>query len=581
MNIFNRLLAKFLPEDEYGTDDASGMNKRYKKFRISLLTTMLTISMLPATITAAIGYFQYRDLLQTTEKEQLLWNLEGAQKTMQALINELHSSIEFIVRDDRCDEILDQDTLDTMLIRLKLKYSGFVDLGVIDSRGIQLTYAGPYKLQGYNYRVQEWFDQVQAHGFHVSNVFLGYRNIPHFVIAVSKKRPDSEDYWVLRATINADTLQEFISTINTKASDDIFLVSRTGKLQTSSRYFGNSMEYCPICETSSHIHDIVKLERGMGDVLQVSAALENTPWLLVLIKEKYVHQAAWSSFRKRLLLIFLGCSVACLVISYSLSTMLTNRIRETDEKRQSLLTEAEHSNKLASIGRLAAGVAHEINNPLAIIDQKSGLMQDLLGLTEDFKYKDKFYTSITGIQNGVSRCKAITHRLLGFARRMDVILEEIKLNELIQEVLNFLEKEAMYNRIRLELHFQQDLPAIYCDRGQLQQIFLNIINNAIDAIGKDGLISITSRVSQEKDVVIQIKDSGPGIPPNILKHIFDPFFTTKAPGKGTGLGLSITYGLVKKLGGDITVSSEIGKGATFDIRLPIKPDKSAERANNE
>ncbi|MBU0908724.1 MAG: two-component sensor histidine kinase, partial [Proteobacteria bacterium] len=166
-------------------------------------------------------------------------------------------------------------------------------------------------------------------------------------------------------------------------------------------------------------------------------------------------------------------------------------------------------------------------------------------------------------------------------RRMDVILEEIKLNELIQEVLNFLEKEAMYNRIRLELHFQEDLPTIYCDKGQLQQIFLNIINNAIDAIGKDGLISITSGVLQAKDVVVKIQDSGPGIPPNILKHIFDPFFTTKAPGKGTGLGLSITYGLVKKLGGDITVSSEVGKGATFEIRLPIKPDKSAERDKNE
>ena len=577
MNIFNQWLAKFLPEDEYGIDDASGMNKRYKKFRISLLTTMLTISMLPATITAAIGYFQYRDLLQTTEKEQLLWNLEGAQKTMQALINELHSSIEFVVREDRCDEILDQDTLDTMLIRLKLKYNGFVDLGVIDSRGIQLTYSGPYKLQGYNYRVQEWFDQVLSHGFYVSNVFLGYRNIPHFVIAVSKKRSDSEDYWVLRATINADTLQEFISTINTKASDDIFIVSRAGKLQTSSRYFGNAMEYCPICETSSHIHEIFKLEGGMGDVLQVSAPLENTPWLLVLVKEKYIHQAAWSSFRQRLLLIFLSCSVACLVISYSLSTMLTNRIRETDEKRQSLLTEAEHSNKLASIGRLAAGVAHEINNPLAIIDQKSGLMEDLLGLTEDFKYKDKFYTSIAGIQNGVGRCKAITHRLLGFARRMDVILEEIKLNEVIQEVLNFLEKEAMYNHIRMELHFQEDLPTIYCDRGQLQQIFLNIINNAIDAIGKDGLIAITTKL-QGADVTVRIKDSGPGIPPNILKHIFDPFFTTKAPGKGTGLGLSITYGLVKKLGGDITVSSEVGKGATFEIRLPVKPEKSAKES---
>jgi two-component system NtrC family sensor kinase len=187
MNIFNRWLARFFPADEYGVDDPSGINKRYRRFRISLLTTMLTISMVPVFITAAIGYFQYRDLLQTTEKEQLLWNLDGAQKTMQALINELHSSIDFIIREDRCEEMLNQETLDAMLVRIKAKYSGFVDLGVIDSRGIQLTYSGPYKLKGYNYRVQEWFDQVLAHGFYVSNVFLGYRNIPHFVIAISKK----------------------------------------------------------------------------------------------------------------------------------------------------------------------------------------------------------------------------------------------------------------------------------------------------------------------------------------------------------------------------------------------------------
>jgi len=146
--------------------------------------------------------------------------------------------------------------------------------------------------------------------------------------------------------------------------------------------------------------------------------------------------------------------------------------------------------------------------------------------------------------------------------------------------LNFLEKEAMYSRIRMELNFQEDLPTIFCDRGQLQQIFLNIINNAIDAIGKDGLISIITRL-QETEVVVQIKDSGPGIPPNILQHIFDPFFTTKSPGKGTGLGLSIAYGLVKKIGGEITVNSEIGKGATFEIRLPVKPDKSTERDQNE
>jgi two-component system NtrC family sensor kinase len=581
MNIFTRWLLKILPAEALSLDGLSDINKHYERFRLSLLGTMLLISMVPVSIAAAIGYFQYRDLLQTTEKEQLLWNLEGAQKTMQALIKELHSSIEFIVEEESCQESVDQQTLNTLLARLQGKYNGFIDLGIIDSTGIQLTYAGPYKLQGYNYRAQEWFDQAVKRDFYISNVFLGYRNIPHFVIAITKKRLASDDFWILRATINADTLQEFISTINTKASDDIFLVSNCGIMQTSSRYYGNILELCPICETPNQIAGIKRLRGETGDLLHASATLENTPWILVLIKEKYIHQQAWSAFRKRLLLIFLGCTISCLLISYTLSSMVTDRIRKTDEKQLSLLYEAEHSNKLASIGRLAAGVAHEINNPLAIIDQKNGLMQDLLGLTGDFKHKEKFYTSIAGIHNSVNRCKVITHRLLGFARRMDVILEKINLRDLIQDVINFLEKEAMYSHIRLELSFPEELPEILCDRGQLQQIFLNIINNAIDAIGKDGVITVSAAL-EEKFIAVKIKDSGPGIPPDVLKHIFEPFFTTKSPGKGTGLGLSITYGLIQKIGGEISVSSQVGNGATFEIRLPVTSDNTAEeRESNE
>jgi two-component system NtrC family sensor kinase len=233
------------------------------------------------------------------------------------------------------------------------------------------------------------------------------------------------------------------------------------------------------------------------------------------------------------------------------------------------MTEAEHTGKLASIGRLAAGVAHEINNPLAIIDQKAGLMTDLIDFSEEFKYKEKFSTSIEGIQDAVERCKVITHRLLGFARRMDVAFEHIDINDLLREVLGFLEKEALYSHINLELSLDDDLPTIFSDRGQLQQIFLNIVNNGIDAIGENGDIVLITSQRDEETIDVQIQDSGPGIPPELITRIFDPFFTTKEAGKGTGLGLSITYGLVKKLDGNISVKSEVGKGTTFTVSLPI------------
>ncbi|MBU3937495.1 MAG: ATP-binding protein, partial [Proteobacteria bacterium] len=219
----------------------------------------------------------------------------------------------------------------------------------------------------------------------------------------------------------------------------------------------------------------------------------------------------------------------------------------------------------------AAGVAHEINNPLAIIGEKAGLMQDLVGLDQDFRYREKFLNQLASLQNAVGRARTITHRLLGFARRMEPSLTVVQLNEIVQEVLSFLEKEAAYRNIDVFLQLQKDLPVIMADHGQLQQVFLNVINNAIDAIRSDGAIHITSSRENNKTVMVAISDTGPGIAPEIMKNIFEPFFTTKAneERKGTGLGLSITYGIVQKLGGEIEVSSEVGVGTTFIISFPI------------
>ena len=237
-----------------------------------------------------------------------------------------------------------------------------------------------------------------------------------------------------------------------------------------------------------------------------------------------------------------------------------------------MMQEAEHKDKLASIGRLAAGVAHEINNPLAIINQKTGLIEDLLEISEDFEQKSTLLRNLKSIDTSVERCKAITHRLLGFARRADVLFENLSVNDTIREVLQFLENSMIYSRIKLDLQLREQLPEIYSDRVQLQQIFLNIINNAIDAIGREGTITIISNlIAGEIRIVIQ--DDGVGIAEETLPHIFEPFFTTKETGKGTGLGLSITYGLIKKLGGDITVRSNVGKGTAFTITLPLSAEK--------
>jgi two-component system NtrC family sensor kinase len=297
--------------------------------------------------------------------------------------------------------------------------------------------------------------------------------------------------------------------------------------------------------------------------------IKNTPWSLILVEKQYIHHQDWTTFRTRLFTIVLVCLAINLLVVYGLVTMLTNLIRKADELQITMLKEAEHTDRLVSIGRLAAGVGHEINNPLAIINQKTGLTVDLLHISPDFEHKETILGCLRGIDKSVERCKAITHRLLGFARRADVHNETLQVNDILKEVLVFLENSMMHSRIKVDLQLQEDLPLIASDHLQLQQIFLNIINNGIDAIGKDGTISIiTHTVAGEVRVVIQ--DNGHGIDKEVLPHIFEPFFTTKETGKGTGLGLSITHGLIKKLGGDITVRSQIDRGTAFTITLPTQ-----------
>jgi two-component system NtrC family sensor kinase len=277
-----------------------------------------------------------------------------------------------------------------------------------------------------------------------------------------------------------------------------------------------------------------------------------------------------------MLTLFLGSTVLIVFVVWALTGVLVRRIREADDKRAAAFREVEHAHKLSSIGRLAAGVAHEINNPLAIINEKAGLMNDLMEHGNDEIIRAKFPELVASVLQSVSRCRTITHRLLGFARRMEVQVEPLDVNEIVREVLGFLEKESLYRNISLELNLDDDLPRISSDRGQLQQVFLNIINNAIAAVDNGGRVQITTRSVDLDTVAVLITDNGVGMSDEVLSHIFEPFFTTKGA-EGTGLGLAITYGIVQKLGGRIAVASEEGKGSTFTIELPkrAKPQEES------
>jgi two-component system NtrC family sensor kinase len=168
----------------------------------------------------------------------------------------------------------------------------------------------------------------------------------------------------------------------------------------------------------------------------------------------------------------------------------------------------------------------------------------------------------------VDRCTEITRNLLDFARKREPVIQGVEVNRLIESMTMLVEKEGKHNNISIVRQYDKELPVIYSDAPQLRQVVLNFLTNAAHAIGKDGVITITTRLKNGDSVDIVIRDTGGGIPEENLQKIFDPFFTTKPPGQGTGLGLSICHGIIQRLGGRITVKSQMGQGTEFTITLP-------------
>jgi two-component system NtrC family sensor kinase len=228
------------------------------------------------------------------------------------------------------------------------------------------------------------------------------------------------------------------------------------------------------------------------------------------------------------------------------------------------------SQKLAAIGELSAGIAHEINNPLAIIRQEAEWMQLLLKKLGGGEGQElvELQGSIHQILQQVDRCTEIIRNLLDFARKRDPVIQAVEVNRIIESMTMLVEKEASHKNITIVRHYDENLPVIYSDAPQLRQIILNFLTNATQAIGQDGEIAITTRLSGADAVDIVISDTGCGIPEANLSKIFDPFFTTKPPGQGTGLGLSICHGLILRLGGRVKVASQVGRGTEFTITLP-------------
>jgi two-component system, NtrC family, sensor kinase len=548
--------------------------QHYKKLWWDIILATLSFSVLPLFILGGVIYHQFSVSYTAKIMENMKTLAENRASSIDLFLEERISQLTGLANTHSLQQLQNEDYLNKVFNVIQTRSKSFLDLGIIDAEGNHLAYVGPYYqvLKNVNYKDAPWFNEVMSTGVHVSDVFLGFRKLPHFIIAVMVR--DKNTVWVLRATIDSDIIDNIVRAAWIGKKGDAFIINRENVLQTTPRFGGKVMEPPKAPDFAAATGTAVEEMNFRGEsFLYASSILKLKKWILVIREAPTDQLTPLLQARFLAVLIALGGVVLIIIGAYFTTRAMMKELMRMERKKAASDEVAMQSSKMAALGKMAAGIAHEINNPLAVIGEKAGWMKDLLGM-EDVADSENFQElsdAVNKIEYHVVRAKTVTHRLLGFARRMEPMAEKININEILDESIEFLKNEARYRNIEIQANYVPDLPLTTTDPAQLQQVFLNIINNAIDAIGKDGQITITTRaITKNNEISVEIGDNGPGIPKEVLQKIFDPFFSTKEVGKGTGLGLSISYSIIEKLGGRIIVASEEGQGTTFTIYLPVR-----------
>lgn len=230
-----------------------------------------------------------------------------------------------------------------------------------------------------------------------------------------------------------------------------------------------------------------------------------------------------------------------------------------------------HTQRLASLGTMSTGIAHEINNPLAVIKESAGFMRQILETGREAPDRDLLFKGLEKIEKSIDRARKITHQLLGYVRKQGAELSRVDLQDLVEDSLSLVHSRLTEKQIRINLALDPDARLIHTDPYQVRQVLINLLENAVDALDRKGEIRLTSH---QKDHVIclDVRDNGPGIHPDHLGRIFDPFFTTKEGDQGTGLGLFVVHRILENLNGSIRVDSTPGQGTCFTVCLPELPE---------
>jgi two-component system NtrC family sensor kinase len=554
----------------------------YRAKRRIILVSMILMTLVPFVLILFIGYSTFTAALQRGTIDSLQRVVTDHRIIIENFLKERRKDLEFIGDTYPYAFLSRTNNLQTVFSHLQKHSKAFIDMGVFDDRGLHVAYVGPYPLIGKSYAEADWFKEVLKRGYFMSDIFLGYRGVPHFVIAVT--RVENGRPWVIRATFDSYRFNELVEKVRIGATGEAYILNVQGMLQTERRSGGSLLDQpgdiIHFPEAVGTVQTFIERDKKGKDYLYATTWMPDKKWLLVVRQDK---SDAFSALHTAVYLTLLVSLVGGIVItaaSVYLSDRIVLRLETLDQDKAQLEQHLIRAGRLAELGEMAAGLAHEINNPLQIIRNEQALMEILvddmkkaIGNDPEAPFAD-LADSLGQIRLQIGRCAVITQAFLNFGRQSEPAFQAVSLMGFVPDVIGMVKQRAAVNGIDLTYDIPADTPDVYGDVSQLQQVFLNLFNNGIDAIvekhsASGGHLAVTARRSAGGYVEVRISDNGSGIPPEIIDKIFSPFFTTKPVGKGTGLGLSVCYGIVNNMGGEITVESVKNVGTTFALKLPV------------
>jgi len=540
----------------------------YLRLRRQMFFGLLTTGLVPLVAMGVAGFVANRDSVEQRTRAGLEAMIKNRKVTVELFLEQTLRQLE-ILSAHGVAELSDPVTLAKLRDYARREHGALLDLGLIDDHGRHVAYAGPYDLMQVNYRNEAWFQQVMLHGQYQSDVFLGFRRFPHLVIAV--KKPEAGHDFILRATVDSDLLSALVREGGLESGADVFILNRAAEYQTSYLDKHKLMARADTDAIPRHSGTrLVEVRRGQCREIMATSWLRGEQWVLVARQELpgvsalvFAHPAVPAVFLLGILLVP--------ILAYLIARHRFRQVRSLESERAALYASVSQTQKMATIGRMAASIAHEINNPLAIIHAQVGALADSLE-DVDLPHSQDLRQRIQKIEAQVERGRKVTHRLLGFSRRVGPDAESIDVAAALDETVGFLEKEVEAEHIGIVRQYDLNAPIVRSSLAQMQQVFLNLINNAVDSVNevdRKGEIRL-SIYARHDGVEVRIADNGAGIAPHNLGRLFEPFFSTKA-GKDdhTGLGLSICQEIMRGLGGRITVESTQGVGTTFALRFPL------------